>query len=188
MSPSSSPVQTLPGVVGVPGAFGVTIVPPLTVVPPPVGFGVAVTLGDAAFVVNCFENRLERMRRRKRAVVLSGRNARSVSGTTTRICLAVASVLLANTAREPSRLNTTVFLFLPRLKLRPRMTMVSPTLGFIGRTEVTTGYFLALAAAVAVPATAGTSSAVRAAPKAAGRAKWRMRARSSITPGYRPVL
>src|SRR3954452_13969398 len=188
MSRSSSPVQTLPGVVGAPGAFGVTMVPPLTVVSPAAGLGSAVTVGDWALAVNFFENRWARMRRRKRAVVLSGRYARSVSGTTTRICLAVASVLLANTAREPSRLNTTVFLFLRGLKLRPPMTRVSPTLGFIGRTDVTTGYFLALAAAVAVPATAGTSSAVRAAPKAAGRAKWRMRARSSITPGYRPVL
>src|SRR4051812_41943119 len=184
MSLSSSPLQTLAGVEGVPvGGVGVTMVPPLTVVPPGpvpvavIGLGSAVMDGDLLAAVNVFENRWERIRRRKRAVELSGRNARRVSGTTTRICLAVASVTFWNTARAPSRLKTTVFLFLPRLKLRPRMTMVSPTLGFIGRTEVTTGYvFLRLAAsAVAGPATAGTSRALRATVKAAGRAKWRMR-------------
>ena len=120
--------------------------PPPVVVPPvveppvePAGFGSAVTVGEAAFFVKLFEKRWARIRRRKRALVLSGRKGRSVSGTTTRICFAVASVVFTNTARAPSRLKTTVFLFLPRLKLRPRMTIVSPTLGFMGRTEVTTG-------------------------------------------------
>ena len=80
------------------------------------GFGKAVIIGDFAAGVKALLKRSERTRTRTRDGTPSRRKGRSASGTTTRISFAVPRVSLAKTARAPSRLKTTVFLFLPRMK------------------------------------------------------------------------
>ena len=127
--------------IGVPGVGVVGAGPePVPVLPPGVtGFGSAVIIGDLASVVNFLPKRCEKTRRRYCVATFSSMNGRRVSGTMTRICRAVASVFFTKMARAPSRLNTTVFLFLPRLKFLPRIVSVSPTLALSGVTAVTTG-------------------------------------------------
>ena len=115
---------------------------------------------------------------------LRPKNSCSDAGTLSVISFFVAMSALANTARAPSRLNTTVFLLRPRLKCLPRMVSVSPTATSIGDTLVTTGAltFLRLAAWAlgAAPAVAGAASATSAVSMAARRSGEGMRARSSI--------
>ena len=92
---------------------------------------------------------------------------------------------LTNTARAPSRLNTTVFRLRPAMKFLPRIVSVSPTATSIGETLVTTGAltflrFLAWASDASAPDPAEATMATNAAAKAARRDSGRMRARSSI--------
>ena len=80
------------------------------------GFGKAVIIGDFETGVKALLKRPERTRTRTREATPSRRKGRSASGTTTRISFAVPRVSFAKTARAPSRLKTTAFLFLPRMK------------------------------------------------------------------------
>ena len=89
---------------------------PEPVLEPPTGSGSAVMRGDFDAAVNFLPKRSARTRTRTRVGLLSTSVERSPSGTTTRISFAVPSVFLAKTARSPSALKTTVFLFLPRTK------------------------------------------------------------------------
>src|SRR5438270_3854470 len=83
------------------------------------------------------------------------------------IVLRVARSARTNTARARTRWKTTRFLNLPGMKLRPRMTSLSPTATLMGETPVMTGY----AGRVAAWEVAG-----RAKPQAS---TGRIRARSS---------
>ena len=114
---------------------------------------------------------------------LTTKNFCTVLGTVTRSIFFVPNSALTNTARAPSRLNTTVFLLRPGMKLRPRIVSASPTATSLGATLVITGAFFFLAAwaeGATAPATAEATRATDAAAKAARREKGRMRARSSI--------
>ena len=64
---------------------------------------------------------------------LSAKNSCSEAGTLSAIIFLVPTSALANTARAPSRLNTTVFLKRPRMKFLPRIVSVSPTATSSGR-------------------------------------------------------
>ena len=150
----------------------------------------ALTTGESFFFVKDLPNFFERMRRRNRVGMglpaLRAKNSCSESGTLMTSIFLVPTSAFANTARAPSRLNTTVFLKRPGTKCLPRMVRRSPTATSRGVTLVTTGaltFFLAALAVVAAPAVAGAASATRAATKAARRSGEGMRARSSIAPG-----
>ena len=93
------------------GAFSTTPSPSESI-----GSGSAVMRGETASAVKRLPKRSERIRTRTRVGLFSASTARSPAGTTTRMSRAVPSVCFANTARLPSGLNTTAFLFLPRLK------------------------------------------------------------------------
>ena len=68
------------------------------------------------------------------------RNGSSLAGTVMRILVAVAVVVtLRKMARAPSRLKTTVFLFLPGRKFLPVIVMTSPTPSFMGEIFVIVG-------------------------------------------------
>src|SRR5215207_11507170 len=142
--------------------------------------------GESERLVNRLPNRFASTRSRNR--VGTGLPARivknfcTVSGTVTRSIFLVPNAALTNTARAPSRLNTTVFLLRPRLKLRPRIVSASPTATSLGATPVITGvfFFAACADGATAPAAAETMRATEAARKAARRDKGRVRDRSSI--------
>ena len=112
-----------------------------SLVPPPRAVGPII--GDLLLVVNALAKRLESTRTRKRVATrlpfCLSRKGRSLAGTVTPIFVVVASGALTNTARPPSRLKTTVFLFLPLRKFLPVTVMTSPMPSFMGETFVTTG-------------------------------------------------
>ena len=101
------------------------------------------TTGERLTLVKLRPKRLARMRTRKRvatgAPAWMAKNSESEAGTSRRSSFAVPTGAFTKTARAPSRLNTTVFLFLPRRKFFPRISIVSPMATSMGRTEVTTG-------------------------------------------------
>ena len=134
-------------------------------------------LGERLPVVKDLPRRSLRTRRRKVVMVAEPltclRTGASLSDSLTLRSFEVPTCALTKTARAPSRLNSTVFLLRPRLKLRPLIVSVLPMLVCIGETDVTTGYFFAFfleAVAVAAPAVAGASRAPRAPRRAARRA------------------
>ena len=78
------------------------------------------------------------------------------------ICVAVACSAETNTARWPSRLNTTVFLPLPARKLRPVIVSWSPIAMFSGATLLTVGTDDVRAVAALAAAGIATANASRA--------------------------
>ena len=67
------------------------------------------------------------------------RKGSSLAGTVTDSRVEVALGALTKIARPPSRLKTTVFLFLPLRKCLPAMVMVSPMPSLAGETFLTEG-------------------------------------------------
>ena len=100
-------------------------------------------MGDLAALVNFFANLFASTRTRKRVKVrlpfVLTMKGSSLAGTVTPILVVVASGALTKTARPPSRLKTTVFLFLPLRKFLPVIVITSPTPSFFGETLVITG-------------------------------------------------
>ena len=148
------------------------------------------TIGDMEGRVKLLPNRAASTRTWSRVGTGTPlRTSRTFSSRFGSLTLSIFFVLLSDrtsTTFAPLRLKATVFLPMPVRKLRPRSVSVWPTNTFFGATCLTTG---ALAAsAVAVPATAGTRSALSAAIWQARRSMGRVRARYSIAPdiGGRP--